>query len=306
MNSILRFVSVLLALLCVSESYAQRDLMPSNPEVEAFMVKKLPEAAALLQRVERQDGRKAYRQALREVSLDMMDYEETLEFDGAPAASNLLAQIRVDYRLQTHVIDYHRAKKDSPKRKSIREKITVGVEELAKLERQALDFELASVKAMVKEVEGEIAAHETLTPTDLGARVEDLLLGMKLTGPEDKRHLAMIEALPKGWHAEVKAAKAAAAQSQKPILLLVSAAWCEPCRELVRKVLPKEELSKQLDAFERVYIETDLQPDLTNHYRIRAVPTLLMIDGKGAVKDKLVGYADAKTLASWLGQKRPK
>lgn len=74
------------------------------------------------------------------------------------------------------------------------------------------------------------------------------------------------------------------AQSKKPVAILVSATWCQPC-QIFKPIYVKvaEECS---DLFKFVHIDFDSYPLFVTRYDIQSVPTVLFaIDGKIVEKD---------------------
>jgi thioredoxin len=86
-------------------------------------------------------------------------------------------------------------------------------------------------------------------------------------------------------------------ESPVPILVDFSAAWCGPCRMIVRVL---DEIAKeQGDVVKIAKVDVDKSPDLTSRFGIRNVPTLLFFQG-GEVKDKVVGLTSKADLISRL------
>src|SRR4029077_1023441 len=86
-------------------------------------------------------------------------------------------------------------------------------------------------------------------------------------------------------------------ESPVPILVDFSAAWCGPCRMIVRVL---DEIAKeQGDVVKIAKVDVDKSPNLTNRFGIRNVPTLLFFKG-GEVKDKVVGLTSKADLISRL------
>jgi len=75
-------------------------------------------------------------------------------------------------------------------------------------------------------------------------------------------------------------------QSEKPVLVDFWAEWCSPCRKVA---IVLEELERELaDVVDIVKVNTDANPEVTNTYRVRSVPTLTMFMGGRPVR-QLVG-----------------
>lgn len=75
-------------------------------------------------------------------------------------------------------------------------------------------------------------------------------------------------------------------KSDKPVLIDFWAEWCAPCRQLAPVI---KELADEYDGRLRVAkVDADANAEIAAKLQIRALPTLLFIDG-GQVKGSLVG-----------------
>lgn len=107
------------------------------------------------------------------------------------------------------------------------------------------------------------------------------------------------------WIPYSGAALAAAAASEKPVVVLFTAEWCPPCQKMKRGTFRTAEVIR---AFEEVAaLKADLtsspSPDVAaavERYGIKGVPTMIFIDGSGAEARgmRAVGYIGPKTLVS--------
>ena len=79
-------------------------------------------------------------------------------------------------------------------------------------------------------------------------------------------------------------------------ILKFSASWCQPCKMLA-KTLEGMEVP-----YEITEIDIDDQPEQAGKYQVRGVPTMVLVDDKGAVVSRLVGLQTAVKIGEWLGE----
>ena len=87
-------------------------------------------------------------------------------------------------------------------------------------------------------------------------------------------------------------------ESEQPVLVDFTAAWCPPCR-LMNPIL--EELAADRDDLKVVSVDVDSEQELAVRYGVLGMPTFMLFHN-GAVVQSLVGARPRKRLESELEQ----
>ncbi|MGH9897462.1 MAG: thioredoxin [Pyrinomonadaceae bacterium] len=86
-------------------------------------------------------------------------------------------------------------------------------------------------------------------------------------------------------------------QSEKPVLVDFWAAWCAPCRMLTPTVEAVAE--KYADTATVVKLNVDDNPDVSQRYGIKGIPTLILFKG-GVEEERIVGATSKETISRLL------
>ncbi|MGB1216313.1 MAG: thioredoxin [Saprospiraceae bacterium] len=89
------------------------------------------------------------------------------------------------------------------------------------------------------------------------------------------------------------------AESKIPVLLDFYADWCGPCKILGPII---DELAEEYDGKALVAkVNTELNPGLSQHFRIKSIPTMMMIH-EGELKERFQGLIPKPNLAEILDE----
>ena len=79
-------------------------------------------------------------------------------------------------------------------------------------------------------------------------------------------------------------------------LLYFSAPWCQPCKTLGPIM---DQVSHQAKVKK---INVDNSPEISSHYGVRSVPTVILVNGLGEEKGRLVGVQPGQVYLDMYNQ----
>lgn len=109
------------------------------------------------------------------------------------------------------------------------------------------------------------------------------------------------------WLHDLDSGIEAAQASGKPMLVLFTADWCPPCRQLKNQVLSDREVDALLSE-QCVRVKIDLterggpNARIATEYGVRGIPTMILYDHRGEEIDRIVGGVPKVVMIGWLSQ----
>lgn len=102
------------------------------------------------------------------------------------------------------------------------------------------------------------------------------------------------------WEADYAAALDRAKKENKPLMVMMTATWCGPCKMLERDTLSNPWIRHFLEPF--VVVQAFEVADVEKKYDSHAYPTLAFCDSAGELKFKTVGYQPPINFAAAVAQ----
>ena len=122
-----------------------------------------------------------------------------------------------------------------------------------------------------------------VTSLALWSGVLALTLLSPLSSSAADRNARVVSQPVLSWHKRFAAARTEARRRGVPLLVHFHASWCGPCRRMERDVLDTRQLASKLgSSVVAVKVDTDREPGVASRYRVRLLPTDLVLapDGK--------------------------
>jgi len=110
------------------------------------------------------------------------------------------------------------------------------------------------------------------------------------TPPTDSKQISIADMSAAAWYTDLGKAEQVAAATGRKVFVDFFATWCGPCKMLDAEVFDTDKFKALSKYFVFVKVDVDAQPSIASQYSITAMPTQMVLDDKGTVLDKIVGY----------------
>jgi thiol:disulfide interchange protein DsbD len=92
------------------------------------------------------------------------------------------------------------------------------------------------------------------------------------------------------WIYDLNQGLALAESSNKPLMVDFMASWCSWCKKLDKEVYSRTDLIEASKKFVCVKVDTDRFGDISSKYGVTGLPTIIFMNKKGEIIDKMTGY----------------
>jgi thioredoxin 1 len=87
-------------------------------------------------------------------------------------------------------------------------------------------------------------------------------------------------------------------QSSEPVVVDFHAEWCGPCKAMAPAL---EQVAAEMKGkIKVVKLDVDANPDVTQQYRIQAMPTLMIFKGGQVAAQRVGALVQKKQLQDWI------
>lgn len=86
---------------------------------------------------------------------------------------------------------------------------------------------------------------------------------------------------------------------QKPLLIIFSATWCAPCKQLEAQTLKDAKVIESLANYNVHHVDIDADKKTAASYLVRAVPTYIVVK-EGDVIKRGEGFREPNEFLKWL------
>lgn len=106
------------------------------------------------------------------------------------------------------------------------------------------------------------------------------------------------------YYSSITAACEAASADHSLVLLIFSAEWCGPCKQLKANTLSTQAFAEKAGALKIVDVDVDADNSTASKYGVEAVPTLYLLSGDMKIIAHKSGYQDVTALTQWINEGR--
>jgi thiol:disulfide interchange protein len=107
------------------------------------------------------------------------------------------------------------------------------------------------------------------------------------------------------WRTDESAARVAALDQSRPVIIEFRASWCRACSELEKATWPDADVRRESKRFVAIRIdltddETPEALDLKRRFAVAGLPTILFLDAKGSERARITEFVTPSAMVSTM------
>lgn len=91
-----------------------------------------------------------------------------------------------------------------------------------------------------------------------------------------------------------------AEQQNKKVLLIFSATWCGPCRQMKSTTLANEQVKEEMTKYIIYKVDVDQERSIASKYNVSGVPYYCIVNTSERINRQTSGYMDSQKFIKWL------
>jgi thiol:disulfide interchange protein len=102
------------------------------------------------------------------------------------------------------------------------------------------------------------------------------------------------------WRTDAKAALRDA-NSDKKTLLVFSATWCPPCKQMKSDTWPDAQVARAARDYNAIWVDVDNHGELAQRFGVQGIPTVVVLDRQQREMGRMSGFVSPEEMTAWLG-----
>jgi thioredoxin-related protein len=115
--------------------------------------------------------------------------------------------------------------------------------------------------------------------------------------------MALADESPIKWHTNVHSALKAARASHRPVIMFVTAKWCQFCHKMENDTFTNPAIARKMqNGFVPLWIDADEHPELVEKFKVDMFPAMLFFGADGKFRERAGGYMPVEEAGQLLDE----
>lgn len=103
------------------------------------------------------------------------------------------------------------------------------------------------------------------------------------------------------WSTNYQTGLQQAKQENKAVLMVFSASWCPPCKEMKKTTYKNSDVKQLVESkFVPIYLDSDKETALAEKFNVQGIPAYYVLKSDGSQVKSFIGYHDAEEFSAVL------